>query len=114
MLVATLAVSAAVLEFNNSEPNVEEYWSAGLIANLIALWAMLVTSIAIIIDLICVPLRIIITVTKYYRINAHNFLGNFVRTDFQIIFVCINIIVLSGRHSIYCTCYCYWASSIWL
>jgi len=88
MLVATLAVSAAVLEFNDSvspEANVEEYWSAGLTGNLVALWAILVTSIAIIIDLICGPLRIIIIATKYCRLtytNAQNILGILVRTDF--------------------------------
>jgi len=89
MLVTSLAVSAAVLKSNNSvspETNVEEYWSVDGIGNLIALWTMLVTSIAIIIELICVPLHIIIIVTKYCRFNGHNIFGSLVRTDFQIFF----------------------------
>jgi len=77
MLVAFFAVSAVVLKFNNSvspETFNQDYWFAKLPGNLTALWTMLVTFIATIIDLTCVPLHIIIAVTKYCRLNSHKFL----------------------------------------
>jgi len=74
MLVASLALSAAVLKSNNSvspEENDQnqKYWYLGFTGYLIPFWTMLVTFIAIIIELICVPLHIIIIVTMSVTMN---------------------------------------------
>ena len=85
MLVACFAVSAAVLAFNDSispEADNRNYWSANsLNGNVTALWTMTVTFIAITIELTCVSLRIITSVTKYCRVGSfHYYLGILVRT----------------------------------
>ena len=91
MLIACFGSSAAVLEFNNSispEADNQMYWTAALPGNLTALCTMIVTFIAIVIDFVCVPLHIIISATRFCRINdidtVLNIFGGLVRIMYAI------------------------------
>ena len=85
MLIACLVVSALAPEFNDSvspaSEDIDEYWpdaSTNLIIVLIVIWTILVASIAIIIELTCAALHILIT--RYCNVSSYYIvLGSLVR-----------------------------------
>jgi len=85
MLIACLIVGGTVVWINDHVVRLhsaqyrddEIYWDFRLLGNLIAMWIMMVASIAIIIELTCAPLHII--TSRFCGSNLSIFFGILVR-----------------------------------